>query len=274
MSETVQDGRGSAGAALGGPRYRWWVHAVAVVMVLCTFSLLTVGGIVTTLGEGLAVYDGWTSFGYYVPLAPLEYWVHDTGKLVEHGHRLIGKVVGVVAIVLAGVLWFTHPRKLANGAANPRRWLAWLGLLLLLAVIVQGAKGAFRIDFASFATAADGTLLLDEVGDPIRVDNGWSIGLALVHGVFGQVVFAGTVLVAAAVGPGWVRWAGERVKAGKLESRKAENGERGGGRFTSGGGLRWAAGGLLGVWVVQLVLGATVRHVGGWNAIPDFPLTW
>jgi len=211
------------------------------------------------------VYDGWTSFGYYVPLAPLEYWVHDTGKLVEHGHRLIGKVAGVLAIALAVALWVTQ-----RGAGG-RRWLKWAGVALLLAVVVQGAKGAFRIDFADYALAADGTRLLDESGDPIRVDNAWSIGLALVHGIFGQMVFAGTVLIAAAVGPGWVRWASAR----KAEDQRIDNSE--GGKANRGAGvrgLRWAAGALVGVLLLQLVLGAAVRHLDAWNAIPDFPLTW
>ncbi|MEO0965275.1 MAG: COX15/CtaA family protein [Planctomycetota bacterium] len=246
--------------ALGvaGPRYRRWLHGLALGMVACTFLLLTVGGVVTTLGEGLAVYDGWTSFGYYVPLAPLEYWVHDTGKFVEHSHRLVGKVAGVLAIALAVSLWWTQ-----RGSGG-RRWLAWLGIALLLAVILQGAKGAFRIDWADYQLAADGSRVLDVDGYPIRVDNAWSIGLALVHGVFGQLVFAATVLIAAAVGPGWVRWAAERSGGDGEPVRR-------GGTAT---GLRWAAGALVVALVGQLVLGAAVRHLEAWNAIPDFPLTW
>jgi heme A synthase len=248
------------GVGVGGPTYRWWLHALALGMVGCTFLLLTVGGVVTTLGEGLAVYDGWTSFGYYVPLAPLEYWVHDTGKFVEHTHRLIGKVAGVLAIGLAVSLWVTQ------SGPGGRRWLKWLGVALLAAVIVQGAKGAFRIDWADYKLAADGTRALDADGYPIRVDNAWSIGLALVHGVFGQVVFATTVLLAAAVGPRWVAWS---------RARRA----RGGGAVAPvaperHAGLRWAAGALVAALLLQLVLGAAVRHLDAWNAIPDFPLTW
>ncbi|MEM9253130.1 MAG: COX15/CtaA family protein, partial [Planctomycetota bacterium] len=114
-----------------------------------------------------------------------------------------------------------------------------------------------------YQLGADGSRVLDADGYPIRVDNAWSIGLALVHGVFGQLVFATTVLIAAAVGPGWVRWAAERTG----HSRAA--------RPTRGAtGLRWAAGVLVVALVGQLVLGAAVRHLDAWNAIPDFPLTW
>src|SRR5690606_35115650 len=84
--------------------------------------------------------------------------------------------VGVVTIGLAAGLWVTQAR---------RDWLRWLGLGLLGMVIVQGLMGGFRV-----------------------TEN--SLFLAAVHGVFGQIVLAAAVLLAAATGGFWSGLAAER----------------------------------------------------------------
>ena len=55
---------------------------------------------------------------------------------LEHGHRLYGAAVGLATIVLA--VWFL--------AFERRRWMKALGVLALLAVIVQGVLGGYRVD--------------------------------------------------------------------------------------------------------------------------------
>jgi len=49
MTGSVSDQHRRA-LGVAGPRYRRWLHGLALGMVACTFLLLTVGGVVTTLG--------------------------------------------------------------------------------------------------------------------------------------------------------------------------------------------------------------------------------
>lgn len=202
------------------PRYRLWLHLYAMLLVVMIFALVAVGGNVTSLDAGMAVPEGWTTFDYFTPFAPLEVWWHDQGTRWEHSHRLVGMLVGFLTIGLVISLFVTQFRS--------RPWLAWLGLLLLLMVIVQGVMGAERVD---------------------RI----STELALVHGVFGQIVLGATVLIAAATSRVWIHLAGR--------SNRTEVADW----------VRVMALVFIGVLLVQLTLGATVRHWHATIAIPDFP---
>ena len=164
--------------ALSQSPYRFWLHALALLLVLGTFILVGVGGSVTSHDAGMAVPDWPGTFGYNMFLAPLDVWFRDPetgqyfhGRFWEHSHRLIGSAVGMLTIVLAVALWVTQ--------RPSRQWMRWLGLALLGAVIIQGLMGGFRVTENS----------------PL---------LAGIHGVFGQMVFAVTVLVAAALSRTWI----------------------------------------------------------------------
>ena len=110
-----------------------WPHRLALVTAGATFLLILAGGVVTTTGAGLAVPDWPTTFGYNMFLYP---WAKMTGGILyEHSHRLIGSLVGLLTLTLAIVLW----------AVERRRWVRWLGLAALLAVIVQGVLGGLRV---------------------------------------------------------------------------------------------------------------------------------
>jgi cytochrome c oxidase assembly protein subunit 15 len=98
-----------------------------------TFVLILAGGLVTNTGAGLAVPDWPTTFGHTMFLYPWSRMVD--GIFYEHSHRLIGSVVGILTVLLAGVLW----------AVESRRWLRWLGLVAVAAVIVQGVLGGLRV---------------------------------------------------------------------------------------------------------------------------------
>ena len=71
----------------------------------------------------------------------LDVYVH--GVLYEHTHRLIGSVVGILTILLLVAIW----------AKDNRRWLKWLGVIALLAVIAQGVMGGLRVTHLSRALA-------------------------------------------------------------------------------------------------------------------------
>ena len=57
------------------------------------------------------------------------------GIFYEHSHRLLGATVGLLTVVLAIVLWLTEQRQ----------WLRRLGLIALVAVILQGVLGGLRV---------------------------------------------------------------------------------------------------------------------------------
>ena len=228
--------------------HRPWLHRYAMLLVVATFVLLTVGGNVTSLDAGLAVPDGFTSFGYFIWFAPPDRWIGDRGRFIEHTHRLIGSVVGLLTIGLALWLWLTQ---------RGRPWLRWLGLALVIGVIVQGVMGALRVDERS-------TLL------------------AFVHGVMGQVFLGATVVAAAAVSGVWRDYASEPGRAEPGSHPMTPSSIRGDLVSDRGrdGPARWARWGwwgcltLLAVLLIQLTLGAAVRHTQADRAIPDFPLAY
>ena len=57
------------------------------------------------------------------------------GILYEHSHRLMGSLVGILTIGLWVLIL----------AKDSRKWLKWLGLAALIAVIVQGVLGGLRV---------------------------------------------------------------------------------------------------------------------------------
>lgn len=110
-----------------------WLHRFALLTAAATFVLIFVGGLVTNTGSGLAVPDWPTTFGYNMFLYPWSRMVG--GILYEHSHRLIGSLVGLLTLALAIGLWIREPR----------RWLRWLGVIAVGAVIAQGILGGLRV---------------------------------------------------------------------------------------------------------------------------------
>ena len=113
--------------------YSPWLHRIARLTAGATFLLIVIGGIVTSTESGLAVPDWPTTFGYNMFLYPLSEMVG--GILYEHSHRLMGSLVGLLTI---GLFVFLLVR-------DSRKWLKWLGLAALVAVIVQGVLGGLRV---------------------------------------------------------------------------------------------------------------------------------
>jgi cytochrome c oxidase assembly protein subunit 15 len=143
-----------------------WPHRLAVILACATFPLLFIGGLVTSLGAGLAVPDWPTTFGYNMFLYPWSKMIG--GIFYEHSHRLIASSVGLLTIALALVLWIQEKR----------RWLRWLGIVALLLVVAQGVLGGLRV------------VLLQQT-------------LAIVHACFAQAFFALTVSLALFTSAEW-----------------------------------------------------------------------
>ncbi|MEM1097878.1 MAG: COX15/CtaA family protein [Planctomycetota bacterium] len=209
-------------SAVAFPPYRRWLQGLAFLLVLGTFGLVAIGGTVTSYDEGMAVPGGFDTFGYWSLTAPLYVWWHEFGTWIEHSHRLKGYLVGFLTIgVLVGVM-LTQKR---------RGWVKALGWVLLVYVIAQGVLGILRVDQVS-------------------------LFLAGIHGVTGQVFFALTVLMAAALGRRWMDREAEVKAQGKPSV----------GRVPA---LAWV---FLALLLTQLALGSSIRHGQASLAIPDWPL--
>jgi cytochrome c oxidase assembly protein subunit 15 len=136
-----------------------WLHSWAVLTTAAVFPLILSGGAVTSLRAGMADPE-WPSPPWYLLVTSWAQTVLERGRnfLIEHGHRQIGWLVGILAIILAIGLW----------RQKDRRELRWLGLIALAAVCFQGLLGGFRV----------------------RLDALFGIELAMIHGFTGQLVFA------------------------------------------------------------------------------------
>jgi len=145
------------------------VHRLAVLLVCLVWPLIWVGGLVTTYDAGMAVPDWPGTYGYNLFLYPYKTWLLGPFDLfIEHGHRLLGAVVGLVAIfILVAAFW-----------KESRRWVVGLAVVLLVAVIAQGLLGGMRV----------------VLGDRT---------LAMVHGCFGPAFFALCVIMAVVTSGHW-----------------------------------------------------------------------
>ena len=117
----------------------------AFMTVGATFILLTIGGLVSSKGVGMAVPDWPTTFGENMFTFPFSKMVG--GIFYEHSHRLMGSLVGFLTIGLTSLIWWKEER----------RWLKWLSVIALISVILQGIMGGLRvIEISTFYAVAHG----------------------------------------------------------------------------------------------------------------------
>lgn len=147
-----------------------WRHRFTVLTAATTVLLLGWGAFVTSINAGLAVPDWPSSFNSYDPFNPWPQWWKLTPVLAEHGHRLLGALVGTFTLVLAVWTWLK----------DPRRWMKRLGLAALVLVSLQGVLGGLRV------------VLL-------------SLDLAVVHACVAQIFFALIVGMAIFTSRSWLR---------------------------------------------------------------------
>src|SRR5207247_8273672 len=145
------------------------LHRFAKLVVACTIMLIRAGSLVTSHDAGLSVPDWPTSYGWNMFTFPASMWVANI--LYEHGHRLIASTVGFLTIILAVWLWI----------AEPRRWLRWLGVGALGAVIAQGLLGGLTVLF--FLPPA----------------------ISTAHAGLAEVFFCLTVAIALFTSPAWIQ---------------------------------------------------------------------
>lgn len=207
-----------------------WLHRFAVLTALCTLGLLGVGGVVTSKGVGMAVPDWPTTYGYNMFFFPISKWTG--GIFYEHSHRLAGSLVGLLTMILAVWLWW----------AEGRRWLRWLGVATLLAVVGQGVLGGLRV-----------VLYRDEIG--------------IFHATLAQLFFSLVCAIALFTSRWWLQGKPSPLRP----SPSDERGERSAEGY--GGPGPWFLVATILIFF-QLILGATMRHQHAGLAVPDFPLAY
>lgn len=141
-----------------------WSHRVAWLLCVLTFPLIWVGGLITTTDAGMAVPDWPGTYGYNLFLYPWQTWFFGPWDLfIEHGHRLLASLVGLITIALCVVVF----------REGQHRKIRRLAILALALVCFQGFLGGARV---------------------------WmnERNLALLHGSTGPLFFAVTVLLVAA----------------------------------------------------------------------------
>lgn len=116
-----------------------WPLRMALGTLLFAVPLFAFGGIVTTIGAGMAV-EGWLNAeGHFMPFFPIDKWLRDFATFVEHTHRQIGMIVGFFAI---GGVVASH----RCGAPRSARALSWVALAI---VCFQGYLGGQRVELVS-----------------------------------------------------------------------------------------------------------------------------
>ena len=264
-----------------------WLSRFAKLLVVATFCLIFLGGMVTSLGAGLSVPDWPTSYGYNMFTFPITRWVG--GIRFEHTHRLLATVVGLLTSVLAAWTW--------------RNWKA-LAIGLLISVLATGAAGIglkhlpalagpaheltrgliiMHVNIWSFAISFV-ILLLTTGRERSRHGAPWvqwlvfaafllvcvqgtlgglrvtevSIVLAMIHACTAQAFMCLTVAIATGLSPRW-------NTADAFPTRASRRG------IPTVRALAWT---LFGAIYCQLIVGAIMRHLHAGLAIPTFPLAF
>jgi len=253
--------------------YHSWRHRFALLTALATFLLLGAGGLVTSHGAGMAVPDWPNSYGYNMFFFPVSLWVG--GVFYEHTHRLMASGVGFLTCVLA--LWLF--------GRNARRFMRWTGLTLMVAsavllfalaghrsdALVLNATGLLllvaglvwpRCEPAEpwlrrLGLAAFGAVVLQGVLGGLRVIL-FRDAIGIFHAALAQLFFVLICAIALFTSRWWIEREGRRVASAS-------------GARLPGRTLLLATTCLI---LVQLVIGAAMRHQHAGLSIPDFPLAY
>lgn len=135
---------------------------MACCLVAATGVLLAFGAMVTTYEAAMAVPDWPATYGHNMFLFPWAEWLYGPWDLfLEHGHRMLGALVGFLTFLMVVSVWWTKQASTVKA----------LAITALLLVVVQGVLGGLRV-------------LLDDKT------------IAKVHACTGPLFFAVTVAIA------------------------------------------------------------------------------
>lgn len=153
------------------------VHYFAVFSATWALLVISIGGLVTSKGVGMAVPDWPTTYGYNMFFFPFRLW--EGGIFHEHLHRLVASGLGLWTVILA--VWIS-----SGQARRPVKLLSWIAVV---AVVVQGVLGGKRVLLNS----------VDVLGIP------GSIFFGVLHATLAQVFFALLCTIAVMTGQFWDR---------------------------------------------------------------------
>jgi cytochrome c oxidase assembly protein subunit 15 len=236
---------------------------------MVTLVLLAAGGMVTSHGVGMAVPDWPNTYGYNMFLFPFSQWVG--GIFYEHSHRLIAAFVGLMTAVLSAWMWARETR------GRPR----WVGLSVIFLVLVLlgirkmpvyvtlAAAGVLVTVFGLYrfgrntrqlrwlGVVALAAVILQGVLGGLRVVL-FKDEIGIFHATLAQLFFV-LVCAIALLTSRWWSESGSSHSTGELVASQP---------------MRSLALATTGLILLQLVLGATMRHQHAGLAIPDFPLAY
>jgi cytochrome c oxidase assembly protein subunit 15 len=242
----------------------------AKLVVVFTFAVIFVGGHTTTAGAGMAFPDWPLSHGSVNPHG----WWEDLMQRLEHGHRILAETTGLLVGILCAWVWrskWSLPLAIGvslllavsvylAGASRPVVAHAglWSAALIFAVAFVLGARGrsdlrrpALRwLAFAGFLgicvqALMGGLRVVIETGGDVAVATAFRV----LHGCFAQLELCLLVALAAMLSPAW-RHLDPRPHWPRLAR------------------LGWFAAAVI---FLQLVVGATMRHLGAGLAIASFP---
>ncbi|GAA5506567.1 COX15/CtaA family protein [Novipirellula caenicola] len=212
--------------------YHRIVHRLALLTVCLTWPLIWVGGMVTTYDAGMAVPDWPNTYGYNLFLYPYKTWLLGPFDLfIEHGHRLLGALLGFTAIGLVVAAWRTEHRG----------WVKGFTAMILVAVIIQGGLGGIRV----------------VLGDRT---------FAMIHGTTAPIVFALTVTGMVITSRWWFRYSRpDVIQPAPAAAPQSEQTDPESEKSVALPSLAKGTFGIVTLLVltcyVQLVLGARLRHL-------------
>jgi cytochrome c oxidase assembly protein subunit 15 len=261
------------------PSARPGLALYAKLVVASVFVLIFFGGLVTSWGAGMAAPDWPLSFGSLNPNG----WWNDFPLRLEHGHRLIASLVGVLTLFLTGWVWRNRWIRGAAGVIalslvysfvvptqhaprSPEHIMQaslWIGagiltvvglvVLVLLKTSPSAAPGETvvrRLALAAFiAVCIQATLgglrVTEETAGLLNL----ALFLRVFHGCVAQAFLCLVVALAALLSP---RWQTARPNPAPGRARR----------------LAW----MTFIFIfLQLIVGAVMRHLGAGLAIPTFP---
>jgi heme a synthase len=245
-----------------------WLTAFAALTAMATLALITIGGLVTSHGAGMAVPDWPNSYGYNMFLFPISNWIG--GIFYEHTHRLVATIVGVLVVALTrwlggkaarlplisiGILEIIMGLMLPRISANLKPagyFLSGIGGVVLLAGLAWFRNAAAARPLPLLGWVAFVAVQVQGLLGGLRVVLMWD-SIGIFHAALAQLFF---VLLCAVVmlNTNWWRKQIELPVANRLLPA-----------------LAWATVALI---FGQLLLGATMRHQHAGLSIPDFPLAY
>jgi cytochrome c oxidase assembly protein subunit 15 len=244
-----------------------WLHRFAVLTAAATFCLLWVGGLVTSHGVGMSVPDWPTTYGYNMFFFPFSKWVG--GIFYEHSHRLVASGVGLLTAILAAWVWSVESRGwtrrialggiiAAGGLMGVRTQAVLIGVACAAAVmlvfsLVRLLREEKKLRW--LAAIAFCAVLIQGVLGGLRVTQMKDV-IGVFHATLAQLFFGLVCAIALFTSRWW-------LQADKTNMS-----------IYAASGLRYSFATVTGLILLQLILGAAMRHQHAGLAIPDFPASY